>query len=228
MARRSRSISLESAYDDDWVNMTEGYVFYYGDSNNIFERFKGEIGTFIDMSNGKPVLEICSGAGRVMIPMAKAGIEIYGLEASWPMISLAMENFSEYLTKDERKRAKLIQGDMCNFSFNRKFDLVIIPFKSFWYNFIRAQALSHTESIEKSERSAIILGLAKDCLRSVIDVLSSGGSFMIDSPLDQDIVDLSDDCWWRQLSFEFGFSYRFMNYKTEKPYPHQLLVGRVV
>lgn len=79
---------------------------------------------------GSPVLEIGCGTGRILIPIAEAGIKITGLDASPSMLSIAKEKISR-LTSDVQKRINLIEGDMRNFSLEEKFNLIMIPYRAF-------------------------------------------------------------------------------------------------
>jgi SAM-dependent methyltransferase len=75
-----------------------------------------------------PVLEIGCGTGRVLLPIARAGIEIHGLDASPHMLKI----LSERLTTESaavRKKVHLHKGDMRRFRLRQKFPLVIMPFR---------------------------------------------------------------------------------------------------
>lgn len=79
---------------------------------------------------GPPVLEIGSGTGRVLIPTARAGIEITGLELSPSMLSICRQRL---LAEPDQVRARveLVEGDMRRFDLDRTFKLVTIPFRAF-------------------------------------------------------------------------------------------------
>ena len=79
---------------------------------------------------GSPVLELGAGTIRITIPIAQAGIEITGLDNSPYMLKKARNKIST-LEDDVRKRITLIQADMRSFTLDRKFQLVIIPFRAF-------------------------------------------------------------------------------------------------
>jgi 2-polyprenyl-3-methyl-5-hydroxy-6-metoxy-1,4-benzoquinol methylase len=56
-------------------------------------RERQDVNFFVEMAQrcGGPVLEIGCGSGRVLIPTAKSGIEIVGLDASPMMLSVCRE-----------------------------------------------------------------------------------------------------------------------------------------
>lgn len=75
--------------------------------------------------SGGSVLELCCGTGRITIPLAKAGVEVTGLDFTESMLSVA------------RQKAMLdsvdvtwILGDIREFHLGRVFDLILIPFNS--------------------------------------------------------------------------------------------------
>lgn len=75
-----------------------------------------------------PVLEIGCGTGRVLLPIARAGIEIHGLDASPHMLKILSGRLTTE-SADVRKRVRLHKGDMRRFRLRRKFPLVIMPFR---------------------------------------------------------------------------------------------------
>jgi len=79
---------------------------------------------------GSPVLEIGSGTGRVLIPIARAGIEITGLDLSPSMLSVCRRRL---LAEPDpvRGRVALVEGDMRRFDLGRTFNLATIPFRAF-------------------------------------------------------------------------------------------------
>lgn len=78
--------------------------------------------------SGGPVLEIGCGTGRVLLPIARAGVEIHGVDNSGPMLEILKENLRRE-PPGVRDRVSLHVGDMRDFRLNRKFSLVTIPFR---------------------------------------------------------------------------------------------------
>jgi SAM-dependent methyltransferase len=77
---------------------------------------------------GGPVLEMGCGTGRVLLPIAREGIEIHGLDNSAPMLRVLKAHLASEPPEVQRK-VHLHQGDMRRFRTNKKFALVIIPFR---------------------------------------------------------------------------------------------------
>jgi SAM-dependent methyltransferase len=77
---------------------------------------------------GGPVLEIGCGTGRVLLPIARAGVEIHGLDQSPAMLEVLNQKL-EREPEEVRRRVTLHSGDMRTARLNRTFSLVIIPFR---------------------------------------------------------------------------------------------------
>lgn len=95
-------------------------------------RDRTDIAFFVDAavdSNG-PVLEVGCGTGRVLIPTARAGIDITGLDKSARMLEVCRSKLLQEAT-EVRARARLVRADMRAFALRRQFELITIPFRPF-------------------------------------------------------------------------------------------------
>jgi len=95
-------------------------------------RERADVGFFVDLARecGGSVLEAGCGTGRVLLPTARAGIEIDGLDSSDGMLAecrraLALE------PEAVRARVRLHAGDMRTMRLGRAYSLVTLPFRSF-------------------------------------------------------------------------------------------------
>ncbi len=79
---------------------------------------------------GSPVMELACGTGRVLIPVAQSGIEIVGVDRSEDMLAVAREKLAQ-LDGETGERVGLVHGDMRSFYVDRKFKLIMIPYRSF-------------------------------------------------------------------------------------------------
>ena len=79
---------------------------------------------------GSPVLELGCGTGRTLIPVAQAGVDIVGVDRSEAMLSIAKKHVSG-LGPETRTRINLVYGDMRSFSLEQRFNLAMIPNRSF-------------------------------------------------------------------------------------------------
>lgn len=78
---------------------------------------------------GGPVLELASGTGRILLPIAREGVDIVGLELAKPMLDICRKKL-EAEPEEVKWRVTLHQGDMRQFDLGRRFSLIMIPFNS--------------------------------------------------------------------------------------------------
>lgn len=76
---------------------------------------------------GGPVLELGCGTGRVLLPMARTGEPVVGLDRSTNMLGLARRRFRRARGTDS---ARLVRGDIRSLPFasDRPFSLVMAPY----------------------------------------------------------------------------------------------------
>ena len=89
-----------------------------------------DIPFYVDLAKqiGGPVLEIACGTGRILLNIARAGIEIDGLDNSAPMRQVLESRLSKE-PRSVREKVTLQGGDMRDFRLNKKYALAIIPFR---------------------------------------------------------------------------------------------------
>jgi SAM-dependent methyltransferase len=76
------------------------------------------------------VLELACGTGRVLLPLARAGFAVTGLDLSEPMLEVARRKLAEE-ADGVRDRVRLVHGDMRDYSLDERFDLIFCAFNSF-------------------------------------------------------------------------------------------------
>ena len=86
--------------------------------------------TELATESGGPVLELACGTGRITLPVARAGIEIVGLDLSTDMLAIAREKLGA-AAQDVRSRVHLVQSDMRDVDLGQRFRLIMIPFRAF-------------------------------------------------------------------------------------------------
>jgi SAM-dependent methyltransferase len=74
-----------------------------------------------------PVLEYGIGNGRVALAIARAGVQVTGIDLSQPMLDSLAEALKN-LPKQQQARVSWHQGDMRELSLGQRFPLVIAPF----------------------------------------------------------------------------------------------------
>lgn len=84
---------------------------------------------------GGPILELGCGSGRLLIPLARAGHQVVGLDNSAAMLSLARPRLAAEPTAVQQ-RITLVAADMTQFELaegHGRFPLVIIPYNTFMH-----------------------------------------------------------------------------------------------
>jgi len=96
--------------------------FYDGDYDH-FRTPSGDVAFYVDEAkrSGGPALEFGCGTGRVLIPTARAGVAITGVDSSPAMLARLREKLPG---------ADVHEGDMRDFDAGRTFALVTIPFRA--------------------------------------------------------------------------------------------------
>ncbi len=104
------------------------------------------------------VLELACGTGRALIPLAKEGFNVTGLDISSEMLKIAKRK-AEALDEEMRNKVKFVHGDMSRFDLNKKFSLIFCTFRSFQH------------LVTKEEQGA--------CLKCVNNHLADNGVFIL-------------------------------------------------
>ena len=113
--------------------MTDTYAFVADLYDHVVPyRKRQDVPFFVDAARESrgPVLEIACGTGRILIPTARAGIDIVGLDYSNSMLEICRGRLAAE-PESVRSRAQLIQADMRQFDLERRFRLVTMPFRPF-------------------------------------------------------------------------------------------------
>ena len=111
---------------DEYMSIAELYDYV------VPYRERPDVGFFVEAAreSGGPVLEVGCGTGRVLIPTARAGIEITGLDLSPHMLAVCRERLKAE-PEEVRARVQLVEGDMRQFELGQTFRLVTLPFRPF-------------------------------------------------------------------------------------------------
>ncbi len=91
---------------------------------------RADVGFYMEeaIKSGGQVLDVACGTGRILLPMARKGISIIGIDQSPGML----ERCHQMLDKEDesvRTRVQLEQMDMRNFNLDERFALATIPFR---------------------------------------------------------------------------------------------------
>lgn len=129
-----------------------------------------DVGFYVDVAveSGGPVVELAVGTGRIAIPIARAGIDVIGVDESAAMLAVAREHAER---DGVAERLDLRVGDMRDPPIAENVPLVVVPFRS----------LLHLTS--EAEKARV--------LRAAARLLQPGGRFVFDvfAPSPEDIAE---------------------------------------
>ena len=133
---------------------------------------------------GGAVMEVGCGTGRILIPTARAGIEITGLDLSTYMLDVCRERLLDE-PQDIRARVQLVQADMRDFELGRAFHLATIPFRPF----------QHLLTVDDQIA----------CLKQIHRHLADGGRLILDL-FNPSLISLTSDTVGQELGDEPEFT----------------------
>jgi SAM-dependent methyltransferase len=92
----------------------------------------GEVEFYVEQARqaGGLVLELGCGTGRILIPVAEAGVAAVGLDRAAAMLAIAREKVGR-CAREVQQRIEIVEGDMRELSLGRRFKLVMIPYRAF-------------------------------------------------------------------------------------------------
>jgi len=95
-------------------------------------RARDDVGFYVGLARTAdgPVLEVACGSGRVLIPCARAGASMVGLDLSARMIAVCRDRLARE-PADVQARVTLHEADMRAFDLGGTFDLITVPFRGF-------------------------------------------------------------------------------------------------
>ncbi len=104
----------------------------------IYADITGDIPSWVAEAKaaGGPVLEIACGSGRVLVPCAEVA-RMDGLDATPEMLEACRAKLAT-----RALTAELVLGDMRNFTLERRYALITIPFNSFLHNLTQADQIT--------------------------------------------------------------------------------------
>jgi SAM-dependent methyltransferase len=122
--------------------------------------FEDDLPFYLDLATiqGGTVLELACGTGRVLVPLARAGNQVTGVDLSPHMLALAREKLARE-GAEVRLRTRLVQADMRDFDLGQQFDLAVIAVKSFVYLTRKEEQLQALGNVARHLRSGGLLAM---------------------------------------------------------------------
>jgi len=105
---------------DVYQTMAEHYDIIYGD--------KSDLDFYVqEAKNARgPVLEVACGTGRILLALLSNGIDAQGIDLSEDMLEILKAK-----AKTQNIVPNVMRADMVDFKLDQKFNLIIIPYRSF-------------------------------------------------------------------------------------------------
>ena len=119
------------------------YAEYYDQDHDM----QVDIPFYLDLARqcGSPVLELACGTGRVAIPLAEAGFEVWGIDLSENMLAVCRAKVEQRRLAD---RVHLVPADMAAFDLPQKeFGLAYVPYRSFMHLFTQQDQIACLERV---------------------------------------------------------------------------------
>jgi ubiquinone/menaquinone biosynthesis C-methylase UbiE len=146
---------------EGWQGWDEYAPFYDWENAQTLGRRDIAFWTRVAAKARGPVLELGCGTGRVSLPLARAGVNLVGIDRSAPMLEWARQRIAKSPTRQLAKALRLVRADIRQLPFeDEAFPMVIAPY-GILQSLIRPRDLTAT-------------------LASVARVLARGGSLGID------------------------------------------------
>ena len=146
---------------EGWQGWDEYAPFYDWENAQTLGRRDVPFWRRIAAVAGGPVLELGCGTGRVSLPLARAGVELVGIDRSAPMLDRARRRILKSSNPRILKSLDLVRGDIRQLPFeDATFPMVLAPY-GILQSLIRPRDLTAT-------------------LASVARVVAPGGTFGID------------------------------------------------
>jgi ubiquinone/menaquinone biosynthesis C-methylase UbiE len=146
---------------EGWQGWDEYAPFYDWENAQTLGRRDVPFWRRVAAAAGGPVLELGCGTGRVSVPLAKAAVDLVGIDRSGPMLARARAQILRSANPEIRKSLRLVRGDIRALPFDTgAFSMVLAPY-GILQSLIRPRDLAAT-------------------LASVARVVAPGGTFGID------------------------------------------------
>lgn len=133
-------------------------------------RNRADIDFYVEMAvkSGGPVLEVGCGTGRILLPVARAGVEIVGLDLSPHMLATCRDRLLRE-PGEVQARVQIVEADMRDFSLERTFVLTTTPFRPFQHLTTVEDQIACLETINRhlAEGGLLILDLFNPSLEAL-------------------------------------------------------------
>jgi len=130
-------------------NMYEGFTAQVYDQIPIYQA-RQDVDFYVDEARqaGGEVLELGAGTGRILMPVARAGTTVTGMDDAEAALARCRAKL-ETESRDLQKRVTLVQGDLRDFALGKTFALITAPFRVFQHLMTVADQMAALGAIER-------------------------------------------------------------------------------
>ncbi len=125
------------------------YDLRYGDFLDDLPMYTG-----FAARTGGPILELGCGTGRLLIPLAKEGYDVTGVDISTEMLKIAREKAAKASVQE---KVELIEGDVRTFSTTKEYPLALSAVSSFMALDSLEKQIAGLENVRKAMRPGGLL-----------------------------------------------------------------------
>ena len=125
MNRWIGSVPMTSPEQRDYDAFARFYDLFYQQRDD-------DLAMYCDLARdaGGPILELGSGTGRVLVPLALEGHQVTGLDFSTAMLTIAQQKVNAAQASEQ---VELVQGDIRDFDLASHFAMTIVPINTFMH-----------------------------------------------------------------------------------------------
>jgi len=112
----------------------EGNVFdIIADIYDISNPLREDISFWLKMAEeyGDTILELGCGTGRILIPIAEAGYEVYGLDISKKMLNILISKKND-LPEKVKEKIHIVRGDFRDYKIEKKFSMAFFAYSTLY------------------------------------------------------------------------------------------------
>jgi trans-aconitate 2-methyltransferase len=145
-----RRMSDTKLYHDAWSVRAYDHLVQY----------QSDVPLWLDLAAraGGPVLELACGSLRALLPIARAGYQVVGLDLSPHMLKRASEKVAQE-SAEVQARVRLVEGSMAGFDLGEQFGLIYVTARSFQFLLTRAEQRHCLETCARHLKPGGYLGI---------------------------------------------------------------------